>query len=130
MRIYFCWVQMSSFDCVPDMQFAISCIDGYIAAPCRLPPAPPCRCRRAPACRFCTALSRLHFSSPDTRSVSVSALGNLCPSSLAMDENSAAIPRPIAQQSTRIHQCSMYYMRQLKRLQIQPLCKCKRGWFS
>lgn len=131
MRIYFCWIQMSSFDCVPDMQFAISCIDGCIAVPCRLPPAPPCRCCRAarPAA-FAPLLSRLHFSCPDTHSVNVSALGNLCPSSLAMNENSAAIPRPIAQQSTHIHQCSMYYMKQLKRLQIQPEYKWKLVWFS
>lgn len=88
MRIYFSWIQMSSFDCVPDMQFAISCIDGRIAVPRRLPPAPPCRCCSAGRPALTPPPSRLHFSCPDTRSVSVSALGNLCPSSLAMNENS------------------------------------------
>lgn len=133
MRIYFSWIQMTSFDCVPDMQFAISCIDGCIAssrAACRprLPADVAAPHQRRPAA-FAPP-SRLHFSCPDTRSVSVSALGNLCPSSLAMNENSAVIPRSIAQQSTHIHQCSMFYLKQLKRPQIQLVCKLKCIYFS
>lgn len=51
---------MSSFDCEPDMQFAISCIDGRIAVPCRLPPALTADAA-APACRFCASVATAFF---------------------------------------------------------------------